>query len=890
MRLAQVKLDPVAETEIIEEFAQHMDDRYEEFRGSGMTEEECCRRVLAELDQADSLLGVVRLVHRPLPPTSLIGISSFGRGFMHGLSHDLKIAFRQIRKEPTFSLMVISMLALGIASSAAIFGVFNALFLRPLPFDESERLVELDETAPKWDLQYVGVSNPDFYEWRNSNSTFDKMAFFTGASYNLSDGSTVERVQGVQVTPDFLDVLHLKPLLGRNFQPEDDKPGGAKVVLLNYDLWQRIFQGDRQVLGRVVKVDDQPYTVIGVLPPGAVFPDRVDLWTPLTADPDRPSGYYLNGVGRLKPGVPIEQAQADLLRIHKAMISAGRKVNEITSPLVIALRDRYLGDFKMVSRVLLGAVGIVLLIACVNIASLMMVRGSSRSREIAIRNAMGASPSRISAQLLTESVALAMVGAAFGIPLGAVCLRAAVSRMPNQIPQWITFPLDWRFVIFCVLVTGVAALVFGPAPVVQASAFDIRESLQNAATRATATRSSRAVLGAFVVCEIALAMMLSASAGLLVQAFRRVLQVDPGFRPENVLTFGISPPDASYDRPEQKIAYYESLLERLQHLPGVKAAGMTSAPPLSGHWGGQFEAEGAQNVAQGENPVALRVAATPGYFEAIGATLLAGRTFEQSDCEPNSSLVVVVNETFAKHFWPNANPIRKRIRYPGVKDWYEVIGLLRDERHDGLDQAVPPSVFLPYSTALFKAGRDDLRSLRLMTFVLRGSVDPSPLVGLAREIVRQLDPAVPMYAVQTMTARLDQSLWARHAYSWLFGAFAVIALFMAAAGVYGVVSYSVSQRTKEIGIRMALGALPGQVVAHVLLGGMALVWIGVAAGLLGAWWGTSLLHRLLFGVSSRDPMIYGVVAIGVITVGLLAHLLPARRAAAVDPVRTLHFE
>jgi len=889
-RLAPAKLDPASESDVVEELAQHMDDRYEELRMNRIPDEECRRRVLAELDASDLLMRAARPTRQPPAPSLTLGMFRYRRGYLQTSIHDLKVAFRNLRIQPWFSLMSIGMLALGIAGNAAIFSIFNGLFLRPLPFAESDRLIELDETAPKWNLRYVGVSNPDFCEWRKSNSTFDSMAFFSGASYNLATGETVQRVEGAQVTRDMLDVLRLKPIIGRNFQPEEDKPGGAKVVLLNYDLWQRMFRGNREVLGRVVKLDEQPYTVIGVLPRGAVFPDRADLWTPLAADPNRPSGYYLNGVGRLKAGVSIEQAQADLLRIHRAMILSGRRVNEITSPVVTPLRDRYLGDFRIVSRVLLAAVGVVFLIACTNIAALMLVRGSSRSREIAVRCALGASRGRIAVQLLTENVVMAAAGAVFGIPLGAAGLRAMLARMPEEMPHWITFSLDWRFAIFCVVVTGAAALLFGLVPALQASRIDIRESLQNAATRTTATRGQRAMLGILVVCEIGLALMLSTSAGLLVQAFRKVLHVDPGFRPENVLTFGISLPDASYGKPEQRIAYYDNLLARLRELPGVQATGATSAPPLGGHWGGQFEAEGGHTGTRGENPVVLRVAATPGYFDAIGSTLLVGRTFEQRDCQANSPLVVIVNETLARHFWAGESPIGKRIRYPGGRDWYRVIGLLRDERHDGLDQDVKPSVFLPYPTALFKGDRDDFRSLRLMTIVLRGATDPSALVGPAREIVRQLDADIPMYDVQTMSEWLDRSLWARRAYSWLFGAFAVIAVFLAAAGVYGMVSYTVSQRTQEIGIRVALGARPAQVLREVLLGGMALVAIGVWAGLAGSVWAARLLQSLLFGISSQDPLVYIVVVIGMIGVGLLANFVPARRAATVDPIRALHFE
>lgn len=809
---------------------------------------------------------------------------------MRGVLQDLEFAFRNIRTKPAFSFMVIAMLALGVAANAAIFSLFNSLFLRPLPFAESDRLVDVDETAPKWNLKNVGVSAVDFYEWRKSNSTFESMAFFRGPSYNLSNRGTAQRVDAAQVTRDMLDVIRLQPLIGRNFNREEDKPGGARVVLLSYRLWQRMFNGDLGVAGRVLKLDEEAYTVIGVLPREAVFPDRVEVWTPLAADPSNGTSYYVNGVGRLKPGVSIEQARADLLRIHKAMILSGRKVNEITSPVVMPLRDRYLGDFRTVSHVLLGAVAMVLLIVCVNIAALMMVRGSSRSREIAIRAAIGASRGRIVAQLLTENFVLAAVGGLFGVGLGAACMRVMVSRMPDQMPQWVSFSLDTRFVVFCVAITGVAALFFGLAPALHASGVDIRGSLQDAALSTTLSRGRRVTLGTLIVGEIGLALALSVGAGLLVQAFNRVLHVDPGFRPENVLTFRVSIPDSTYDMPAKKITYYDDLLTRLRALPGIKAAGATSSPPLGGQWGGVFEADGGRSFdAQGENPEVLRIAATPGYTEAIGMTLLAGRSFEQQDDNPKAPLVVLVNETFAKTFWRNGSPVGKRIRQPRG-DWYRVVGLLRDEKHYGLDQEAKPCVFHPYAMTISTVDRNDARALRYMSIIVRGYADPKMLVGAAREIVQQLDPDVPMYAVQTMTEQLNRSLWARRAYSWLFGAFAMIAIWLAAAGVYGIISYAVNQRTQEIGIRVALGARPSQVLGLVLRGGMALVSVGVAAGLVGALWATKLIRTLLFSVSSYDPAIYATVALIVLGVGLLANFVPARRAAKVDPIRALRSE
>jgi len=457
-------------------------------------------------------------------------------------------------------------------------------------------------------------------------------------------------------------------------------------------------------------------------------------------------------------------------------------------------------------------------------------------------------------------------------------------------PGWISFSLDARFVLFCVAISCAAALLFGLAPALQASRADIRGPLQNGVARATATGGQRATLSGFVICEIGLALVLSIGAVLLVQSFRKVLQVDPGFQSENVLTFRISAPDATYDKPEKKVAFYDQLLERLRRLPGVSFAGATSSPPFGGQWGGQFEAEGGRLRAQDDNPVCLRVAATPGYVEAMRMTLVDGRTFEPRDGQPNSPLVVLVNETFAKYFWGDGSPVGKRIRYPGAKDWLQVIGFLRDEKHYGLDQEMKPGVFLPYSEAVFISDKNDARAFREMSIVLRSSIDPGTLVEPSREVLRQLNPEVPMYAIQTMTELLDRSLWVRRAYSWLFGIFAAIAILLAAAGVYGTISYAVSQRTQEIGIRMALGARPEQVLKEVLRGGMALVSAGLVAGLAGALVTNSFLKSLLFGVNPRDTIIYVCVAAGLAGVALLANFVPARRAAKVDPMRALRFE
>jgi putative ABC transport system permease protein len=774
------------------------------------------------------------------------------------------------------------MLALGIAGNAAIFSIFNGLVLRPFPFPEPERLVDLDETAPKWNLKFVGVSNPDFHAWRRDNKTFDGMFFFSGSSFNLSGHGLAQRVRGARVTHDMVNVLGLKLALGRNFLPEEDRPGGTKVALLGHDLWQGLFNGDRNVLGRILQLDNQPYTVVGVLPREAVFPPQAELWVPLAADPEKGGGYYLSGIGRLKRGVSLEQARADLLRVHRSQIQAGRKVNEITSPVLMPLRDRYLGDLRTVSQVLLGAVGVVLLIACVNIAGLMMVRGAARTREIAIRTALGASRGRIVRHLLAESLLLAAAGGVLGVLLGNLGLRGLIALIPEGMPRWISFQMDVRFAIFCLAITGAAAVLFSLAPALQAARADTRGCLQDAAPRSSLSRGRRGTLSALVVSEIALALMLLICASLLVEAFRKVLRVDPGFRPENVITYSIALPETKYGQPEQRVAFFQNLLERLRALPGVKSAGAASVPPLGGHSGWFFTVEGARPLGPNEqDPVVLQVVATPGYFDAIGVTFLAGRPFDERDGDPKGARVAIVNESFAKRFWPKADAPGKRIRYSWKKDeWMQVIGVTRDVKHYGLDQEMRPGVYVPHRQMALEA----------MSIVLRGSMDPRGLVAPAREALRQMDQDLPMFDIRTMTERLDRSLWARRIYSWLFGAFAAVALVLAAGGIYGVVSYAVSQRTHEIGIRMALGARPDQVLRQVLASGMGLAAIGVAAGLAAALWAARLLKTLLFGVSARDPLIYGTVILGVVLVALLANLVPARRAAAVDPIRALRFE
>lgn len=878
--LKGLKVEGSTEAEIVDEMAQHMEDRYCELLATGISEVEAERLAIGPLNAPSLAEALRRARANPAPelptrPAGHVGI----------LLYDLRIALRGMRQKPGFSLMVVGMLALGIAGNAAIFSTFNSLFLKPLPFPDSSRLIDVDETAPQWNLHYVGIADPDFVAWRDHNSTFDSIAFFTSPDFNVSKTGPAQHIRGAKVTRSMLDVLQLKPVLGRNFLPEEDRPNGEKVALLNYGLWQRLFSGDRNVLGRVIVLDDEPYKIVGVLPRDAVFPDRAEVWVPLGVDGTNLShGFYGHGVGRLKRGVTMQQAAADLLRVHRAQIAAGRKVNEVTAPILTPLRARYLGDYRTASQVLLIAVAVVLLIACVNIAALMLVRASSRAHEIAIRTAMGASRGRIIRQLLTENMVLAATGGAAGVLLGRLGMQAIVALLPEDMPRWITFGLDARFAAFCVLITAAAALVFGLIPALQGSRADLRGALHEASLRASLSRARRGTLNAMVVSEIGLALALLISSGLLLRAFHKVTHIDPGFRPENVLKFSVDLPEEKYPKAADAVAFYRTLLERLRALPGIAAVGASNAPPLGGHWGQFFVAEGDRPLGPNEKtPVVLQVVATPGYFDAIGLTLLAGRQFDERDGASQQHRVAIVNETFARAHWPGGNPIGKRIRYESDtnRSWWDVVGLVHNEKHYGLDGEDRPTVYSPELQLPFPMS---------LSVIVRTYANPEALAEPARRIVESIDPDLPVWNVHTMTEQLDRSLWARRAYSWLFGIFALVALILAAAGIYGVISYAVSQRTQEIGIRMALGASPREVLVGILRGGMILVAVGSVLGFAVTLAAASLLEKLLFGISPHDPLVYGSVLIAISAVGLLANAVPARRAASLDPMRALRFE
>jgi len=798
---------------------------------------------------------------------------------MSTLVQDIRFAVRTLLKQPGFSSIVILMLALGIAANTAIFTLFNGLFLRPLPFPDPDRLVNLDERAPMWELEYTGANYTDFHTWREENTTFEGMGIWGGAAFNLTLDGQAERVSGAIVTHDVAGVLGIQPILGRNITPEDDVPDAPRVALLGYDLWQHRFGGDPTLVGTTLHLDGEPFEIIGVLPEEALFVGDADLWTAFRYDVDtNPFSWSYTGVGRLKEGVTIEQAQQDLERIHKNQIET-REVNEITFPTVQPILERFLGEFRLGTAALLGAVGLVLLIACANIAGLMLARALARGREMGIRVALGAGRGRIVRQILTESLVLALIGGALGGFLGYWAFRIISATMPEDIPRWIHFELDIRGVLFTFGLIVAAAVLAGMAPALRASRADPGATLQDASHRATASGGRRRVLSALVVGEVALALILLIVAGLSIRDFQAVREVDPGYQPEGVLTFRVDLSGPAYEEDPARLQFFEGYLERLRGIPGVETAAVANFTPLGGHWGRGIEIENAPPRDPDEpTPIILMRVVSPDYFQAMGVTLRAGRAFTETDGRDEGSQAAIVNETFVRRFWPEGtDPIGRRIRFGDWDTWKTVVGVGHDVKHYGQDEEMRPGIYVPLAYEPLGSG----------AFVIRTPLEPVSLVPQARMALQELDPSLPIYDVTTMSERVSDALWGRQASSWLFAVFSSLALLLAVGGIYGVISYGVNQRAFEVSIRMALGAERGQVLNLVLRQGMVLVGIGTVIGLAGAYAAARGLSAMFFGVDALDPLVYSAVTLLLVGVAVVANLVPAHRASRTNPMRSL---
>ena len=808
---------------------------------------------------------------------------------MDGLLQDLRYGMRMLRSRPAFTAVAVLALALGIGANTAIFSVVDAVLLKPLPYRAPERLVMIWHEYAQMNLPKASLSVPSYIEYRDNVRAFENVAAATNWSANLTGTGEPERVQGARVTGNFLATVGVPPMIGRDFLGEDDAPGGERVVILGHGLWQRRFGGDPGILGKVLALNGEDHTVVGVMPPGFVFFQPVDLFKPIafTAGQAAPANHgneFLIGVARLKPGVTLRQAGSEMdgiaARLRQQFYVEG------WSPRLFPLLEEMTGDLRPALLVLMAAVGCVLLIACSNVANLLLARATSRQREMAIRSALGAGRLRVVRQLMTESVLLGVAGGALGLLLAFLGLKALLAAAPGEATQAVlggrSIGLDGTALGFTLGVSVLTGIVFGLAPALQASRMDLNDLLKEGSRGEGLGERGHRLLGVFVVSQVAVALVLLAGAGLLVRSFLRLRAVDPGFRLDHVLTMRLTLPQTRYTEDGQVAAFFDDLLRRLSALPGVRSAAAVSNLPMSGdNASASFAIEGLE-VPQGQpSPHGDSHIVSHDYFTALGIPLVQGRFFDRRD-GPGAAKVAVIDQVLADRYWPAGDAIGRRMAlyFEGSPDkpvWREIVGVVGHVKKYGLDGRVKEQYYIP----------SPQQARRSMFLALRTATAPTSIVAAARAAVRDLDTGLPVFRVQTMEQVLDGTLVTRRFAMLLLGIFAAVALVLAAVGLYGVISYSVAQRTREIGIRMALGARSRDVVRMVVRRGMRLTAIGLVIGVGSALAVTRFLASLLFAVQPYDPPTLLTVAAILAGVAWLASFLPARRAARVDPMMAL---
>lgn len=801
------------------------------------------------------------------------------------LTSDVRYALRALLRQRGASFLVLAMLSLGIAANIAVFSIVNGLFLKPLPFPEPERLAMINETAPKWNLEYVGVNYPDFALWLRDQRAFEAIAYVDTSSFNLIDGGGAERVAGAMVSANYARVLGLEPLVGRMFTADEDKPGAPPVVVLGERIWRERFNADPHIVGRTLKLHLGVATIVGVMPRATEAADGARLWVSARGNPNQTWQSYGGGaVGRLKAGTTLDAAERDLRRAQQPIWDT-RDRERIVTPFVRDMRQEFTRDFSTAALAVSVAVGLLLLVACANVASVMLARALARRREMGIRVAMGAGRLRLVRQLFVENAVLALTGGIVGLLLGRAALALLLRWAPQQAPPWAEFTFDARVAAFTLAASAAATLLFGWAPALQVFRGDVQSAVRDVTRSATTSAGGRRTLQMLVAAECALAAMLLVSGGLLLRAYDRVQHVEPGFRTDHVLTFSMLLPESTYPTDAARLAFWSRLEARLQSSPDVQDAAVISCAPLGCHWGNFYEAEGAPPRAAGEaEPVVLRRYATPNYLATMGVRLVQGRFLNDSDFGPGGARAIVVNETFARTFWPGvANPVGRRVRGRGSKPgdpWHTVVGVTADVRHYGLERPMRPGVY----HTLREAAPD------AMTIVLRTKTSPETLAPAVRTLVRSLDAELPIFSVRTMEESLRRSTSLRALYSWMLVVFAGLALVLALGGTYGVSAYLVTQRRRELAIRTALGAQAIDVFRSVLTRGLAVAGGGMAIGLAGALVAGRYLGSLLFGVRPYDVTVLATAVSVLLATALIATLWPARRAARLDPVASLRGE
>lgn len=808
---------------------------------------------------------------------------------MSTLLTDLRYTTRGLLQRPGFTLVILITLALGIGATTAVFSVVDAVLLRPLAYPAAEDLVMVWERNVPRDREQNVVAGANFLAWRAASTSFEGLAAFMPWGATLSGEGSPERVQAAVVTPGFFSLLRSEPLLGRRFLASEGEDGNGSVVLLGYDLWQRRFGGDPAVVGQTVTVNGAAQTVVGVMPRGFRLPEvkssfgsleEAEIFAPLTLR-DEYTGRFLLVLGRLAADTTLEQAQTEMTAIAQRL-EAAHDYNQGWSVNVVPLHEQVVGHLRTALLVILGAVGLVLAIACVNVANLLLARATVRRREIAIRTALGAGRGRLTALIMMESLLLALAGGGLGLLLAIWGVDLLVALAPDDLPRLGEVSVDERALLFTAAAALLASLFFGLAPIFQATRGRLRDSLR-AGGRGTEGNAGQRLRRVLVVAEVALALMLLLGSGLLIRSFLHLMDVSPGFEAQNVTSLKISLSSSAYPEDHQVVDFYQRLIDRVTAQPGIESAAAAMTQPFDGMGiGTSFLVEGVPDPGKRDRPVADVRPVTGGYFQTLGIPLLAGRSFDDRDRpREDGHRTAIVSETLVHSFWPDGDALGKTV-YVSLDGMtpYEIVGVVGNIKHMGLDTTPRAMIYLPHAQF----------TVRGMALVVRSSGDTALVSSAVREAVAALDPDLPVHSVTTMEGLVAGSVAGERFHMWLLGVFAAVALVLAAVGLYGLLAYMVSQRTHEIGIRLALGAGRQAVLGLVVRQALGLTLAGLVIGLAGALGLARLMASLLFEVSTTDPLTYGTVALVLVAVGLAASFLPARKASRVDPIVALRHE